>query len=67
MKVKELIKILNTQDPELLVIVNGYESGYTDIKKTEVVQIFEQPNHNWWDGKYVDSHTIGEKALALFR
>ncbi len=31
MTVQELIDILNTKDPQMLVVKEGYESGYDDI------------------------------------
>ena len=39
MTVQELINQLQTLDPKLEVYVNGYEGGYDDISKTELVRV----------------------------
>lgn len=39
MKVRELIELLSKQDPELRVIIDGYEGGYSDVEEVEVIKI----------------------------
>jgi hypothetical protein len=53
MKVKQLIEKLQTLDPELLVLVDGYEDGYhspEDIRKISVHGPYE--GKPYWDGEY---------------
>lgn len=68
MTVKNLIEFLNTQNPDTPVLVNGYESNYTSIKKIEALQVFKQINTPWWDGEYVKTDAPGGTfAIALLR
>ena len=39
MKVKELIEALSQLDPELMVVVAGYEGGVDEIDKFEMCDI----------------------------
>lgn len=61
MKVKELIKALGKYDPELKVVVDGYEGGYNDPEELELVNMKIRPNAAWYDGKY-DYVGLGEKS-----
>lgn len=61
MKVKELIEALGTFDPELKVVVDGYEGGYDDLDVPEIVGIKIDPSAEWYDGKYTYVG-LGEKS-----
>jgi len=39
MKVKDLIAQLQALDPELTVMVNGYEGGLKELNKVEVTEV----------------------------
>ena len=52
MKIKELIELLQKEDPEMKVVVNGYESGYDEVEKIYCKPITVNENQNWWDGEY---------------
>ena len=52
MKIKELIEQLKKYDPEMLVVVKGYESGWDDIKKIKEQILIEWENDSWYEGKY---------------
>jgi len=40
MKVRELIEKLKTVDPEMLVVVGGFdEEGYADISRFELIEV----------------------------
>jgi len=54
MTVKELINILETMPQDALVVTEGYEDGYDTVKKVSVIGIEENPQKNWWNGKYVE-------------
>jgi hypothetical protein len=75
MKVKDLIKVLQDVDPELEVVVDGYETGYDVVKQVYSVNVFKPENTNkaWYDGTYTelgnnDEHPVnlltGEKILG---
>lgn len=70
MKVKELIVRLAAEDPEMRVIVDGYESGYDEVEKATFVYIKPKPNKNdnWWDGEFQETlDKNSEVALLLPR
>jgi hypothetical protein len=52
MKIKELIEQLKKYDPEMLVVVNGYEGGRDDINKITEEILIEEENYPWYEGKY---------------
>jgi hypothetical protein len=53
MKIKELIEQLKKYDPEMLVVVRGYESGWDDIDIIkEQILIEWEYNDSWYEGKY---------------
>lgn len=51
MNVKELLEILQKEDPETLVVVDGYEGDYTIAKKPHHFYLKEQ-NAAWYYGEY---------------
>lgn len=64
MTVRELIDLLQRCDPDLPVIRNGYETGYDDVDRVEILHVTDAPPlgdsqlgpfREWWDGKYVDA------------
>ena len=57
MKVKKLIELLSQMDPELLVVVAGYEGGVDEMDKFEMCDIELNVNTEWYYGK----HEILEK------
>jgi hypothetical protein len=71
MKVKELIKFLETYDPEMRVVVNGYESGFDEVTKLYQVGIAKSKKKldNYWDGEFeeVVVDDSDEAALLLPR
>lgn len=54
MKVKELISVLSLEDPEMRVVVNGYESGFDEPNNILLVQIVKNTNsvHKSWEGEW---------------
>ena len=67
MKVKELIKFLETYDPEMRVVVDGYESGYDEVK--EAIQIgISKPNtksDKHWEGEFEEVIVDDADDIAL--
>jgi len=63
MKVKELIETLSQLDPELMVVVAGYEGGVDEMDKyelcdVELCDVELNVNTEWYYGK----HEILEKG-----
>jgi len=52
MKVKELIETLSQLDPELMVVVAGYEGGVDEMDKYELCNIWLNANDEWYYGRH---------------
>jgi hypothetical protein len=70
MKAKELIEVLEKLDPETLVLVDGYEGGYTALESFREIEVGEPMDRAWYYGEY-DNYKEGElfkyKAILLSR
>jgi hypothetical protein len=70
MKVKELIKILQKLDPEILVLVDGYEGGYAIPVGTKQIEVCGPFKREWYYGEYDDcreAELFKTKAILLPR
>lgn len=65
MKVKELIDLLQAQDPEAIVVVDGPEAGYRDLPRVDTLQLSIDTTPKWYFGKYLSGGDI--KAVYLPR
>lgn len=54
MTVRELIKILETYDGDLHVLVQGYEGGYNDCLVRGPSMFGPNPEEAWYEGPYED-------------
>ena len=67
MKVKELIQRLANQDPEMRVVVQGYEGGFDELDSIHLVSIAK--NHHkqdkWWDGEFIETQVDDGEEVAL--
>lgn len=61
MKVKELLRQLQTFPQDALVVTEGYEEGFDAVKKVSMIRVEENTTKEWYIGKYIDS----EKADAV--
>jgi hypothetical protein len=59
MTVSELIHQLKTMPPDALVVSEGYEDGYDTIKEVSVITVEENPQKEWYLGKYIESKNPG--------
>jgi len=55
MTVKELINTLTSMPQDALAVTEGYENGFDTVKKVSVISVEENPQKDWWDGKYIES------------
>ena len=55
MIVKELINLLKSMPQDALVVTEGYEDGYDIVKNISVIKVEENPQRDWWNGKYLES------------
>jgi hypothetical protein len=69
MNVKELIEKLNHFDPELMVIVRGYESGEDEASNVGKVHVKLNANTEWYYGQhevpYSDSDPFDCEAIYI--
>lgn len=75
MTVGELIKELQRFEPEMPAMVQGYESGYDEIKEIRIItglSYYPKQDNNWYDGEYqevrsIDIQSDGISAVYLPR
>jgi hypothetical protein len=66
MKAKELIEQLQKVDPETLVVVCGYEGGYSTPKTAKIINITGPHNKEWYYGNYEDCHKDDPEKIEAF-
>lgn len=52
MKVCELIDILKSYDPEMMVVVKGYEAGYNEADRAVEIKLCLDYHREWYYGKH---------------
>lgn len=67
MKVKELIDLLKTEDPEMKVMVTGYECGYDELEEIVKVGIVKnlKKGDKWWEGEFHEAPINHSQETAL--
>jgi len=60
MKVKELIQQLQKFDPEQIVVVDGYETGYDELKEVYYISGLKKlpESKAWYDGEYQKANSL---------
>jgi ABC-type Fe3+-hydroxamate transport system substrate-binding protein len=60
MKVKELIEQLQKFDPEQIVVVDGYETGYDEVKETHLIENLKKlpDNKAYYDGEFQEATAL---------
>ena len=67
MTVSELIQLLSKINPDIKVVVRGYENGYNDILELKPVKIKQKAHSKDYDGEYADSEDDNASdAINLF-
>ena len=64
MTVNELIQLLNGYQPDLRVVVNGYEEGYDDLSpgQLSVTRIALNTGKDRWEGRHGDPDGLTDGA-----
>jgi hypothetical protein len=72
MKVKDLIEKLKKEDPEMRIVVDGYEGGYDELENFKYVCISpnpdkeKEPDSLWYLGDFEECiYTEGEEMALL--
>jgi len=60
MKVKWLIEELQKCDPDMMVVVSGYEGGVDELSKIKRIEVALNVNTDWYYGKHEE--IIGNDA-----
>lgn len=55
MTAAELIEELKSIQPDMKIVIRGYEDGYNDILELKTVKIKHVTDSHWYDGEYDDS------------
>lgn len=63
MKVKQLIAILQTQDPDATVVVAGNEGGYNTVRQTHAFHIVE----NYYKYRWMGAHESVEVLRDYYK
>jgi hypothetical protein len=66
MKVKELIELLQQFDPEQIVVVDGYETGYDEVKKAYLINKLKKlsPEKAYYDGEYQEAPDLPKDTFV---
>lgn len=70
MKVKELIETLSQMDPELMVVIIGYEGGVDEVSRYNLCNIWLNANDEWYYGKHEalsDKDTLENKDSTIVK
>ena len=65
MTVRDLIEYLSRQEPDMEVVVDGYEDGYNPIGIIHKRYVIEDPNPKSYYGKYMDCKTSNGKTVLV--
>ena len=64
MTVAELMERLKAFDPDLPVVVAGYEEGYNDLSSVAPVRMLPEADTRWYCGAHQDVDPEDEKAVT---
>ena len=66
MIVKELIEKLQELDPNLPVLVDGYEGGCNDLKELSEIEVIRDVNTQWYYGAHEKVKSLHQTVLQEF-
>ena len=70
MTIKALIAHLETLDPNLRVVVPGYEGGYADVHEAKSIKVHLDVNTDWYYGPhemaYEDDDPTAVEVIELW-
>ena len=65
MTVKELIEYLSRENPDMEVVVCGYEGGFDPINTIYKKFVKEDPDAKWYYGRYDETQQLGGKTVLV--
>ena len=66
MTIGELIIELQKYDPQTMIVVNGYEGGYTEDIGISEKEIYLNVYYEWYYGKHGDAFDISYKGKETY-
>jgi hypothetical protein len=69
-KVHELIEVLKQFPGDMLVLTDGYEGGYEEIRPPKIIDVKHEPQKPAYEGEYQDTEEkngVSIKAVVVFR
>ena len=66
MIVKELIEKLQELDPNLPVLVDGYEGGCNDLKELSEIEVIRDVNTQWYYGTHEKVKSLHKNVIEEF-
>lgn len=66
MIIKEMIEILQKLDPNLPILLNGYEGGCNDLKDLTEIQVIRDVNLEWYYGAHEKVKSLHQTVLQEF-
>ena len=51
--------------PDAIVVTEGYEDGFDFIKEVSIMQVKENPDKDWWVGKYIETETSDGQTVVF--
>jgi len=70
MKIQELIEALKEFPGDMLVLTDGYETGFEEIRPPKIIEVKHEPQKPYYDGEYQDTEEksgASIKAVVIFR
>ncbi len=70
MTIQELIEALKQFPGDMMVLTDGYETGYEEICYPAIIKVRHEPENMYYDGEYQvaeEKDTNPIKAVAIFR
>jgi len=65
MKVKQLIELLQKEDPNLMVVISGYEGGVDELEMINNISIKLNQNQKWYYGKHEEVENGKGDVMAV--
>lgn len=65
MRVKDLIIELQKLNPELMVVVDGYEGGVSELKIVGEITVELNKNNEWWWGEHDECDPNNDEAVTV--
>ncbi|MFH1729773.1 MAG: hypothetical protein ABIA04_15280 [Pseudomonadota bacterium] len=64
-RVSELIEILNKYPKDMVVVTDGYESGYENILYPGIIDVILEPENMYFDGEYQNANDKDKNKLEV--